>query len=265
MSFQPIIPQTGLAGWRFLQRTFDTQTRVFDARPDLTRDTVYFESKIGSISTADELVADRRLLRVALGAFGLQDDINNRFFIRKVLEEGVLTEGSLANRLGDTRYRDMSRAFGFGDLVVPSTKISDFGRTITDMYRRQQFELAVGQQSESLRLALSATRDLPKLVSGPESDRTKWFMIMGRPPLRNLFETAFGLPKGFGSLDLEQQLGVFQDRANRQLGLDQLGDLADQGAMDRLVQRFLLRSDAAQQVQTSSASVALGLLMTMRR
>lgn len=265
MSFQPVIPQTGLAGWRFLQRTMDAQTRVFDARPDLARDTVYFEAKISSINTAEELVADRRLLRVALGAFGLQDDINNRFFIRKVLEGGVLKDGSLANRLGDDRYREMSRTFGFGDLVVPSTKISDFGKQITERYRQQQFELAVGQQSESLRLALAATRDLPSLVSGPESDRTKWFKIMGRPPLRNLFETAFGLPRSFGSLDLEQQLGVFQERASRQLGLTELRDLGEQATMDRLVQRFLLRADVNQQSQTSSASVALGLLMNIRR
>lgn len=265
MSFQPVIPQTGLAGWRFLQRTMDAQTRVFETRPDLTRDTAYFEAKIGSINTAEELVTDRRLLRVALGAFGLQDDINNRFFIRKVLEGGVLRDGSLANRLGDERYRDMSRAFGFGDLVVPSTKLSDFGTKITERYRQHQFELAVGQQSESLRLALAATRDLPALASGPESDRTKWFKVMGRPPLRNLFETAFGLPRGFGSLDLEQQLGVFQSRASQQLGLTALSDLKDQAAMDRLVQRFLLRSDATQQLQTSSAAVALGLLTNNRR
>jgi hypothetical protein len=265
MSFQPVIPQTGLAGWRFLQRTMDAQTRVFETRPDLTRDTAYFEAKISSINTAEELVSDRRLLRVALGAFGLQDDINNRFFIRKVLEGGVLREGSLANRLGDERYRDMSRAFGFGDLVVPSTRLSDFGTKITARYRQHQFELAVGQQSESLRLALAATRDLPALASGPESDRTKWFKVMGRPPLRNLFETAFGLPRGFGSLDLEQQLGVFQSRASQQLGLTALSDLKDQAAMDRLVQRFLLRSDATQQLQTSSAAVALGLLTNNRR
>lgn len=265
MSFQPVIPQSGLAGWRFLQRTFDSQTRVFDARPDLTRDTAYFEAKIGSIRSAEELVSDRRLLRVALGAFGLQEDINNRFFIRKVLEGGVLAEGSLANRLADDRYRDLSRTFGFGDLSVPSSKLSDFGRRITDRYRRQQFEVAVGQQSEDLRLALAATRDLPALAAGNESERTKWFRVMGRPPLRSVFETALGLPRGFGSLDLEQQLGVFQDRARRQLGLTEFGRLSDPAVVDRLIQRFLLRADTAQQTQTGSASVALGLLMNMRR
>ena len=40
---------------------------------------------------------------MALGAFGLQDDINNRYFIRKILEEGTTNEDALANRFSDTR------------------------------------------------------------------------------------------------------------------------------------------------------------------
>lgn len=265
MSFQPIIPQSGFAGWRFLQRTLDMQTSTFAKRPELGRDTDYFEARIGSINTAEELVADRRLLRVALGAFGLQDDINNRFLIRKVLEGGVMQQDSLANKMSDDRYRELSKAFGFGDLVVPSTKLSDFGPKITANYRRQQFEVAVGEQNESMRLALSATRDLSSLAASDDADRTKWFRIMGRPPLRKVFETALGLPSDFGRLDLERQLGVFQDRARSQLKLNSISDLADPLVRDKLVQRYLLRSEFTQQSSVGSASVALTLLMNLRR
>jgi hypothetical protein len=265
MSFQPVIPQTGLAGWRFLERTIERQTSVFDRKPEMKRDTAYFEANIGKISSPEELVADRRLLRVALGAFGLQDDINNRFFIRKVMEGGVLNETSLANRLGDERYRDLTRAFGFGDLAVPSSKLSDFGPKITARFRRQQFELAVGEQNEALRLALNAARELPVLAERLDSDRTKWFRVMGRPPLRTLFETALGLPKSFGSLDLDRQLSVFQDRARSQLGISALSELGDQKAQDKLIQRFLLRANGGNTFSNSSASIALDLLMTMRR
>ena len=265
MSFQPAIPQGGLAGWRFLQRTLDTQTASFDRRPDITRDTVYFEARIGTISSAQELVSDRRLLRVALGAFGLQDDINNRFLIRKVLEDGTLREGALANRLSDSRYREMAQTFGFGDLAVPSTRLSDFGAKVTERYRRQQFEQAVGQQNGTMRLAMSATRALPDLVGGNESERTKWFRIMGNPPLRRVFETALGLPATFGKLDLERQLSVFQDRSRSQLGLGSLKELTDPVTMDRLIQRFLLKSDAAGQTASDRGTVALGLLLQARR
>lgn len=265
MSFAPVIPQSGLAGWRFLQRTFDNQVKVFEKNPQLLRDTRHFETKINQITSAEELVSDRQLLRVALGAFGLQDDINNRFFIRKVLEGGVLKQDSLANRLGDDRYRDLSNTFGFGDLAVPSTKLSDFGEKITARFKRQQFELSVGETNESMRLALNATREIPDIAAASETDRTKWFRIMGRPPLRQVFETALGLPKSFGSLELDRQLDVFQDRAKRQLGISSFSDLSDPAVQDKLVQRYLLRANTVETSGTSSSSVALGLLMAMRR
>lgn len=265
MSFQPIIPQSGLVGWRFLQRSYDIQIKAFEKSPQLIRDTDYFKARIGSVSTAEELVADRRLLRVALGAFGLQDDINNRFLIRRILEGGVSQQNALANRLGDDRYRDMTRSFGFGDLAVPNTKLSDFAQTITARYRQQQFELSVGTQSEGLRLALNATRELAELAASPEAERTKWFRMMGRPPLREVFQTALGLPKSFGALDLDRQLAVFQDRAQSQLGLNSFNDLSDPAMADRVIQRFLQRSDAVQQNTTSGSAVALTLLSSARR
>ena len=86
MSYQPVIPSAGLAGWNFLQRTYDAQFKAFNASAQLQRDTDYFREKVGEIQSAEDLVKDRRLLSVALGAFGLQDDIDNRYFIQKILQ-----------------------------------------------------------------------------------------------------------------------------------------------------------------------------------
>ena len=79
--FQPVIPVSGLAGWRFLQRTYDSQFETFSKGAVLQRDAEYFRENIGQVRTAEDLTSDRRLLNVALSAFGLQDDINNRYFI----------------------------------------------------------------------------------------------------------------------------------------------------------------------------------------
>ena len=90
MSYTPAIPLSGYAGWAFLKRTMPTQQASFNAAPQNKRDEDYFREKIGTINTAEQLVNDRRLLRVALGAFGLDKDINNKFFIQKVLQDGTL-------------------------------------------------------------------------------------------------------------------------------------------------------------------------------
>ena len=86
--FQPVIPSGGISGWRFLQRTYDAQLETFGQSAQIQRETDHFKEKIAGITTAEDLVADRQLLTVALGAFGLSDDIDNKFFIKKMLECG---------------------------------------------------------------------------------------------------------------------------------------------------------------------------------
>ena len=48
-----------------------------------------------------------------------------------------------------------------------------------------------------MRVALYAERALPDVVQGSGTDAAKWFSIMGQPPLRTLFETAFGIAPSF--------------------------------------------------------------------
>ncbi|MEO0912023.1 MAG: flagellar protein, partial [Pseudomonadota bacterium] len=71
MNFAPAIPLTGIAGYQFLQRTEETQRATFDRSPLLAREVEYFKENIANVLTAEELVADRQLFKVALGAFGL--------------------------------------------------------------------------------------------------------------------------------------------------------------------------------------------------
>lgn len=265
MSFQPVLPAGGLAGWRFLQRTLESQTAAFDKGVQITRDTDYFLETIGQIETAEQLVADRRLLRVALGAYGLQDEIDNRYFIRKVLEEGTADPDALANRLADDRFKTFSRAFGFGDFPVPNTGLSDFAPRVVALYRRQQFELAVGEQNGAMRLALNAQRQLPDLTESSSSDTTKWLRVMGTAPLREVFEVALGLPKSFGRIDLDKQLEVFQDKARAQLGIEIFDDLAQPDIRDKLIQRYLLRHQVAEAAAPSAGAIALSLLQSMPR
>jgi hypothetical protein len=94
-----VVPASGLVGWTFLQRTASRQIETLAAQPVAQRNEAWFRERIGQIGTAADLVADRRLLEVALTAFGLESDIDNRFFIRKVLEDGTLRNDALSNRL----------------------------------------------------------------------------------------------------------------------------------------------------------------------
>jgi hypothetical protein len=259
--FQPIIPSGGIEGWRFLQRTYDTQLETFGQSAQIQRETDHFRDTISSITSAEDLVADRQLLTVALGAFGLSDDIENRFFIKKMLEEGTVADDALANRFTDTRYSDMVAAFGFGPSEVMRTGISLFTDEIIEKYQVNQFETAAGQQDESMRIALYAQRELVDVASEEGSDAQKWFTIMGQAPLRSLFETALGLPSSVAQIDIDQQLEIFQDRAQSVFGSSSAAQFSDTEKIEDLVTQYLARAQIdALGSGASSAAIALTLL-----
>ena len=263
MTFQPVIPTGGMAGWRFLERTYDSQYVAFTQSTTLSRDTDYFEANIGKVSTAEDLVKDRRLMQVALGAFGLQDDINNKFFIQKILEDGTVADDALANRLSDPRYKEMSEAFGFGASEIRQTGLSTFGSEIVEKFKRQSFEVAVGEQNETMRIGLYAQRQLSDVASGEESETTKWYSVMGQPPLRALFETAFGLPTAFGQIDIEQQLSTLQDKASSLFSDKSVSQFADPEVQEQLISAYIARSQLTSLGSgASSTSIALQLLQS---
>lgn len=269
MTFQPIVPFGGIGGWQYLRRTMDMQREAFDASPTLQRDVDYFRENISKVGTAEDLVADRRLMTVALGAFGLDEDINNKFFIRKVLEEGTQDRTALANRLADRRYVAFSEAFGFGNGRLPNTALSDFGDRITSAFLERQFEIGVGQSDNSLRLALGFEREIPQIAQRETSENTKWLTILGNRPLRQVFETAFGLPTAFGALDLDRQVETFRDRSERFFGVSEVSDFADPEVLESVLRNFFVQSQLRDGIGgiggASGASTALTLLNAAAR
>lgn len=261
MTFQPFVPFGGLSGWAFLQRTQVSQRDAFAASGPISRATEDFAARIRDVPTAEELTSDRKLLSVALGAFGLEDDIGNTYFIRKVLEEGTTTADALANRLADKRYRALSEAFGFGD--VPGGKVGEpgFAERITGLFTERGFEAAIGRSDMDMRLALALERDLADVASSGLSNDGQWFTVMGTPPLRAVFEKALGLPRSFGTLEIDRQLDILKDRSERRIGSARLADFATPEGRGDLIRAFMAASEiAATATPTARGSAALALL-----
>ena len=261
MSFQPVLPLSGYTGWGFLKRTMARQQAVQQALPAQQRDEAYFRDRIGKADTAGKLVNDKRLLRIALTAFGLEGDVNSKAFIRKILEGGTLSEGSLANKLADKRYQKFAAAFGYGDFSVPRTKLSTFADEILTQYRARSFETAVGEQNNAYRLAMNAERELPLLAAKTSSTDAKWYTILGSAPLREVMQTALGLPSSFSSIDIDQQVSVLKARTEAAFGSSDPAQFKDTKQTDTLVRRYLLQSEIQGQKSASSpAARALALL-----
>lgn len=241
MPFPPAVPFTGLAGLRFIDRTYDRQLNVFSSSPDIQRNVDYFLENAGAVRSVDDLMGDRRLLTVVLGAFGLDEDIGKGAFIRKVLDEGTVDSRSFANRLAEPAYRNMSKVLGFGDvggyLFQESTR-----QRIADDYLARQFELGVGEQDLDLRLAMNFRREATRIIDEGGTDRTMWLKLLGSQPLRTVVQSALTLPSSFALIDLDKQIEEITDRATGILDGDGPSAFANADVMDRFVDRFLLNS-----------------------
>ncbi|RYG91477.1 DUF1217 domain-containing protein [Loktanella sp. IMCC34160] len=264
MTFQPILPISGYAGWRFLQRTLPTQQESFVKSPAIQRATDYFKENIGKITNADALVADRRLMEVALGAFGLGEDINAKAFVARVLSDGTQSDEALANRLSDKRYAEFSEAFGFGN-GFPKTGLSGFTDRIIAKYEAREFEVAVGAQDEDMRLALGLSEGLATVLDRQTGPDARWFAVMGNPPLRKLVEGALGLPTAIAQIDIEQQLDQFKSRAEAIFGTSDLSELAAPENQDKMIRLYMAKAQLASGGSTTGGTIALSLLQSMPR
>lgn len=249
----------GLTGWRILQRTEETHRAVLARSASMQRSTAYFRDTIATAATADDLVSDYKLLNVALKAFGLESDLGNRAFIRKVLESDLSDKASLVNRLSDKRYTRLAEAFGYAS-GPPMTSAQGFGDRIASAFLDREFETQVGTGDENLRLALNARRELSAVAGRTASSNTLWFEVMGNPPLRKVFDTAFGFGSNVAKLDVDRQLEEFKAGSRRAFGTDNFVDLTSPAAIDALLQRFLVGSQVQSHVGQNRYSSALALL-----
>ena len=264
MFFQPAIGIGGLSGWRILEATSARQRETFERSPQLTRNIEYFRENVSSAQTAEDLVKDRRLLTVALGAFGLTEEINKRAFIQKMLEGGVEDSRSLANRFPDNRYRSMVEAFGYGDITNGSSVLLEsFREDIIARYKSLEFERAVGEVDNDMRLAMNFKRQIGDIANSDVEERTAWFQIMGQLPLRELVATALNIPTEVSQLDLDRQQEIFADKAKKLLGDSSMEIFKDPDTVNEMIRRFFL----SRQVQngpsaTTPGASALSMLQT---
>jgi hypothetical protein len=259
MPINPVIPLDGLAGWRFLERTQVRQQELFNRSPDIQREVDYFRDNIGNVQTSQDLVSDRRLLSVALVAFGLGDELDKRAFVRNILDQGVFDPQSFANRLGNPAYIKFTNFFSFADGGFFPT--SDRVDKIVDNFFTVSFETAVGEENGSMRLALNFKREMADLAQQDLTQTTGWLRALGSRPIRAVLEGAFNLPTAFSQINIDQQVGVLVDRAKQVFGSGDINVFSDPANIDDAIRRFQLQEQIANGPSASTRGVsALSIL-----
>lgn len=255
MTYSVLVGSGGYTGWKTLERTAEYQRLAVSQDPQIQVSRDYFFSGFEKISSSDDLVSDFRILKVVLTAFGLDDDIKNRAFIKKVLDSDITDTDSFANKLSDKRYLEMAKSLSFSQAEPDKD-----GAEIFDLFVEKTFHARVGESDENLRLALNAKSEIPALSKKYGSENAFWYSVMGSKPLRAVFEKAFGLPASFGQLSLDRQLSEFKDKAVSTLGSSAPNVVSEEANVDKIIRNFLLRSQISSNASSNRFSVALALL-----
>lgn len=248
----------GLGGWLVLDRTLARQQQAFARSPTIARDLEHMRARLPEVGTADDLLADFRLLKTVLGAFGLEEEAFKTAFLKRVLESDLSDERSFANRMVDPRFRELAATLGLGGggtgpLDAPATL-----RKLKDAFVKSRFEAAVGAKDDTLRQALYAKRRLVELASGANAERSGWLSVMGDRALRGVIEGGLGLPSSIAKLGLERQQALFESAAASQFGGRSIKALAEPAALDKLIRRYLARNSTAATASMPSLLVSNG-------
>ena len=238
--FIPAVPFSGYAGFLVFDRTAPRQLEIHESQAEIQRNIEHFRANITNATTAGDLVQDRRLLTVALGAFGLEEEIDKRAFVERILNEGTENEDAFALRFTDTRFRDLADAFGYGNAGGAQVGSSAFREQVVSQYIERSFEVQVGEADTDIRLALNFRREAARIANGSNADEVGFLQILGQKPVREVLEGALGLPESIGVLDIEQQTEVFQDRFQRFFGSSSAAALSDPETLDAVIERFFL-------------------------
>jgi hypothetical protein len=219
---------SAMLGYRMVEASLDKQVAAFRKSGVVARDIEYFRQNIGKIETADELVKDYRLYRVVLSAYGLDSQINGQGLMKKVLGENWSDPKAMANRLVDSRYREIAKDFNFHFVGNAKLKSTAFIESVIDRFVTAEFEKSTENTSPGVRLALYFKRMAPNITS--------WYQVLGDKPLYEVVRTALQIPAAGSQTGIDGQAKLLE----RRIGLENLKDPA---ALERLIGRFLANYD----------------------
>lgn len=259
MVFRPVIPLSGVAGWNFLQATYDKQLQTFADSAQVKNDRAYLEEAFSKPVALDDLISDRRLLRVTLTAFGLAGEETKGGLVRKVLQDSIDPDSTFLKRLNNPAYTQFAETFApnNSEVSLSPSRLAE----VADQFEAASFEIAVGDVDGDQRISLNYQSSIPELVGEGSSDQAILFRLLGSKPAQALLTTALNIPDSVQKLPVERQADILKDALNRQLGITDLNQLKDADVTTRIVRRYHALQSALNGPDISTpGAVALTLL-----
>lgn len=224
---------------RFLSATEKTE-----AREKAQKAAENYQAKIQSIDTVGKLLADREVLDVVIGAYGLDSAAVTDDFLKQAFGSDLSDPKSFVNQQTDNRWAELVASFNFdaqGKLTRQTIgTIQQRGETMetVNKYLRQTLEETEGQSNEAVRLALYFQRTAPTITDA--------YGLIADDALMAVFRTTFGYSDEFSNMNVDQQARIIGENMK-------LADLQDPAKLERFLQRYSAMYDTENATSSSSA------------
>ncbi|MFN4183312.1 MAG: DUF1217 domain-containing protein [Hyphomonas sp.] len=259
MAFQPVVPLSGIGGWKFLQATYDKQLQSYTNSPQVRNDRDYMIEKFSQPISVDDFLKDSRLVRATMTAFDLSGEEWKKGYIKKVLQEVNDPSSTFLARLNNPKYTAFANA-----LKPVNDKISLEEDDIAAMAVRFEaisFEIAVGEVDDTMRLSLNYKSEISAIVGSGAKEDTIAYRLMADIPTYTVVKAALNLPSDISKLPVERQAEMIKSGLKKALGVSKLSDIASPELVDRMIVRYhAMKSISEGAASYSPASAALTIL-----
>lgn len=195
---------TGLTGmsssiaWRTFIKDPQKQIDNFAKNKDVQKELDYFKKNIAKFDSVESLLKDRRMSRVLLSAYDLQDEQAMGIGrIKKVLTEDPTSSNALSAKLADSRFAAMAKELRL-DKGLDSLKSNTFLTKLDSKYIQSEFEQALGRQDPALRQAAYFARNAA-------SKTTNIYSILGDKIVRDVVTNTLNIPAQLAIQPVETQ------------------------------------------------------------
>lgn len=160
----------------------------------------YFREKVKELKTPEDLFKDRRLMQFVLSAYSMDDELQYMGRMKKILLSKLTDENSLAQKMADPRFREISQDLLMGDFGVNVLKGASKIENLVSRYITNEYEKDLGNQNPALREASYFLRKVGSVNSSLD--------LLGDKILRSVTTYTLGLPDqiAFQSIQRQQQL-----------------------------------------------------------
>ncbi|GAB4181406.1 MAG: hypothetical protein OHK0024_20280 [Thalassobaculales bacterium] len=192
---------SGVAAFKKLIKDPNGELEKFAKSAAVQKEIEYFTKKAATVKDVEAFVKDRRLLAFALSAFTLDGDINNPGRVKRILESDMDDQKSLANRMADPRYQEITKAFEFSK-GMGKLQDASFLKQLTDKYVLNEFEKSLGKANPALREAAYFLRKADEVKNA--------YNILGDNVLRSVSTSVLNLPAQVAVQSLGKQVELIE-------------------------------------------------------